>query len=158
MKLTKELVWLRNFYFGAFFVGVALVVLMHTFDRPMLDIFRVPTFIGLTSQFNGLEYFPTFKIYQISLVTSLVVVLIDALCLTRYRSKFLVKLSEISTIVGLVILLLAVFFFSYNFLLVSHNLKDTAALYLAFSTFLALVDLLNLQADERLLEKEAKDV
>lgn len=153
MKFTKELIWLRNFYFATFGIGVMLVVLMHSFDRPMLDIFRVPTFIGLTSEYNGLEYFATFRIYQISLVTSLVAVLIDGLCLTNYRSKFLIKVSEISTIVGLSVLILALFFFSYNFLLVNHTLRDTAAVYIAFSTFLIIVDLINFKVDERLLSK-----
>jgi len=158
MKLSKEHVWLRNFYFGAFIIGVLLVTLMHTIERPALDIFRVPTFIGITSQFNGLDYFQTFKIYQISLVTALFAVLVDALCLTNYRSKFLLKVSEISTVVGLAVLLMAVFFFSYNFLLVDHNLRDTASVYIAFSTFLVFVDLLNIQFDEKLLAKEAKHV
>ncbi len=158
MKLSKELVWLRNLYFGAFIVGVLLVILMHTFDRPALDIFRVPTFIGITSQFNGLDYFSTFKIYQISLVSALFAVLVDALCLTNYRSKFLLKLSEVSTVVGLAVLVLAIFFFSYNFLLVDHTLRDTASLYIAFSTFLVIVDLLNIQVDERLLSKGKKHV
>lgn len=156
MKLSKELVWLRNFYFGAFAVGVLLVILMHTFDRPALDIFRIPTFIGVTSEFNGLSYFPTFKIYQISLVTSLLVVLIDGLCLTKYRSKLMLQLSEISTVVGLTILLLAVFFFSYNFILVNHSLRDTAALYIAFSTLLIIIDLMTFRADEKLLEQGGK--
>ena len=158
MKLTKELSLLRNFYFAAFIIGVLLVVLMHTFDRPMFDIFRVPTFIGIAAEFNGLDYFTTFKIYQISLVASLLAVLIDGLCLTSHRSKFLLKLSEISTVVGVAILLISLFFFSYNFLLISHTLRDTAAVYIAFSTFLIVLDLFNFQADERLLKKGAKDV
>lgn len=157
MKLSKELILLRNFYFGAFLVGVILVILMHTFERPTFDIFRVPTFIGITSSFNGLAYLPTFKIYQISLVSSLLVVLIDGLCLTRYRSKFLVQLSEVSTVVGLAILFLALLFFSYNFLLVSHDLKDTAAFYLAVSTFLIIIDLITFRADEKLLKKGTKN-
>lgn len=157
MKLSKELILLRNFYFGAFLVGVLLVTLMHTFERPTFDIFRVPTFIGITSSFNGLAYLPTFKIYQISLVSSLLVVLIDGLCLTRYRSKFLVQLSEVSTVVGLAILFLALLFFSYNFLLVSHDLKDTAAFYLAVSTFLIIIDLITFRADEKLLKKGTKN-
>lgn len=158
MKLTKELALLRSVYFGAFLCGVLLVILMHTFDRPALDIFRVPTFIGTTSAFNGLAYFPTFKIYQVSLVTSLLVVLVDGLCLTSFRSKVLTMLSEITTIIGLTILLLAVFFFSYNFLLVNHSLRGTALVYIAFSIFLIVIDLLNFQADEKLLKKESKNV
>lgn len=158
MKLSKELLWLRRVYFGSFICGVLLVTLMHTFERPALDIFRVPTFINEASQFNGLAYFPTFKIYQVSLVTSLFVVLIDGLCLTNYRSNFLLMLSQISTIVGLTILILAVLFFSYNYLLVSHDLRGTALLYIAFSTFLIVTDLLTFQADERLLDRRSRHV
>lgn len=158
MKVTKEVTLLRNFYLGVFFVGVLLIILMHTFDRPELDIFRVPTFIGITSQFNGLDYFPTFKIYQISLITALFSVLVDALCLTNYRSKFLLKLSEISTVVGLAILLLAIFFFSYNFLIIDQTLRATALLYIAFSICLVAVDCLNIKVDERLLSKGTKHV
>lgn len=158
MKLSQEMRMLRYVYFSVFAVGVILVILMHTFDRPLLDVFRVPTFIGAASQFNGLAYLPTFKIYQISLITSLSVVLIDGLCLTSYRSRKLLQLSEISTVVGLAVLFLAVSFFSYNFLLVSHELKGTAAVYLAFSIFLIMIDLLNFEADEKLLGREKKNV
>ncbi len=156
MSLTKEAKILRLFYFGAFAVGVTLVVLMHTFERPILDTFRVPTFINFASYFNGLPYLTTFKIYQITLITTLGSVLIDALCLTRFRSKRLLKVSEISTILGLVLLFMAIGYFSYNFLVAPDALRATSAIFIAFSTFLVVLDLLTFQADERVLSRGAK--
>lgn len=146
---------LRWIYFAAFIVGVSLVVSMHTFSRPALDVLRVPTFIRDASYFNGLQYWPTFKIYQVTLVASLLAVLTDAICLTDYRSKIMLKLSQITSVVGATLLLLSILYFSYNFLILNNYLKSTAAIFIAFSTILMALDLVTFTAEEKLLERKS---
>jgi hypothetical protein len=150
LKVKTEIQILRTVYFVLFFVGVALVTLMHTYERPALDLFRVPSYIEAAAKINGLDYFSTFKIYQATLVFSLVSILVDALCLTRYKSKFLLKLSEVTTVAGAMLMMVALAFFTYNFLVVGQDLRPTTAIYVAFSLFLVVVDVSTFQLDEAL--------
>ncbi len=154
MRVTKEARMLRMFYLLILLFGVVMVLLMHTIDRPTLDIFRVPTFIGEVSVYNGLPYLPVLRIYQLTMYTSLVALSIDVICLTKLRSKRMLQLSEISTIVGVSLLFLSVLFFSYNFLFFDQTFRSTTLIYIAVPALVMMVDLMNLRFDERLLKED----
>jgi len=153
MNLKLEVTLLRNIYFALFVLGVTFVALMHTFERPLLDWFRVPTFIKMASDVNGLAYFPTFKIYQFTLVFSIISIFIDGLCLTKYKNKLLLKLSEWTTFAGAALMLLTIGYFLYNLFFVGEALLPTNLIFLGLATILVIVDIITFDTDKILEEK-----
>ena len=153
MNLKTEIKLLRNVYFAVFFAGALLVVLMHTLASPNLDVFRVPTFISQSVPFNHFNYPLTFHLYQFTVIFSLMSILVDGFCLTRYRSLFLIEVSKWTSVFGGILMLFAIAFFGYNFLIVDHTLRLTPIIYLAFSLFLVALDYLTFNVDELLETK-----
>ena len=150
LSLVKILRWV---YLGIFLIGFSLIVLLHIFPKPFLDIIRMPTFIRAAEPFLGFPYDPSLHVYQITLLFFLVVTLIDGVSLFLSSSTLMKKISAAASFVGFALIGLVGFYFLYSLVIIGMGsvFTKTVFIYLLLCFSLFILDLFTFWIDENLI-------
>jgi len=151
---------LRWVYLGIFLVGFFTVVLLHAVPKPFLDIVRVPTFIRAAEPYLGFPYDPSLLIYQITLLSFLVISLVDSISLFFFSSNMMRKISAYTSLLGVILIGFAGVYFLYSLLAVglSSALTSTILIYLTVSLLLLILDIFTFRVDEDLIHHLPKQL
>ena len=153
MEKPQEVKILQWVYLLIFLVDFGMIVLLHAFPKPFLDIIRMPTFIRAAEPYLKFPYDTSLLIYQITLLFFITSTLVDSFSLFLFSSKIMKKVSAISSFVGFVLIGIVFLYFLYSLGLVGleSRLALTALIYLIISFILMMLDLYTFEIDEELL-------
>jgi len=148
---VKILQWI---YLLVFIFVVGAIIVLHNVPNEMLVTLRVPRFLREIDPFLGYAWPSSLLVYQVTLLFSLFLILVDSLGLFFYQARLWRIFSDLSSFLGLFVAWTIILFFVFS-LTFSNVLKDdniqTAMIFLALSLFLFILDLVTFAVDEQSL-------
>ena len=145
---VKILQWV---YLLVFVAIISTVTIIHNTDRPFLDVLRIPTFFRLAEPYVGISYISSMTVYHFTFAYFLLIILIDAIALFWYSSKFLKQLSLLSSFVGFFLIGFMVLYFLYSFAVIgfsSYTTGMSALIFMLASIAFFVLDLITFFVEE----------
>lgn len=146
-KSVRILQWI---YIATFFCIVSLVTLIHSTERPFLDILRLPTFFRGVEGDIGISYIASMTVYHFTFAYFLLIIAIDALSLTFFENRLLKYLSLASSIFGFFLLGFMIFYFIFSTLIIgiTNPFAQTSLIFLCLSVIFFVLDIFIFIIDE----------
>lgn len=155
-KIVSFLQYLNLFFFTA---AIATITLLHIYSNNFLDFLRLPRLIYEINPLVGNGWPISLHIYQLILIFSLFLVLIDALGLFFYSQKAWRFVSDITSFLGFLIIWPTALFFIYT-IASAENLRtidfQTSLVYFAITFSLFLLDLVTWFVDDHSFVRRRK--
>ncbi|OGY23092.1 MAG: hypothetical protein A2Y57_01435 [Candidatus Woykebacteria bacterium RBG_13_40_7b] len=139
-------------YLGSFILIVAAGLLLHSTERPFLDVLRIPIFFRLAEPYVGFSYKTSLTTYHFAFAYFLLLIFINTICLFRCSNEFLRKLSHYSSFVGFFLIGGIILYFLYSYCLIAfsnYQATVSAFIFILLSMVFFLLNLITFFVDKR---------
>ncbi len=137
---------------ASLFVAFVIIGITHIVPPPLLEALRMPLYLRAVGIMLGIGWPLSLNIYHLVLSLVGLVIILNIISLRFFYSLYLRRITKISSVLGLFLLLFSGLFFSFSLTLwnkISLSNIETSIVYAAISFVMFVLDLKTLRAIRR---------